>query len=331
MKIAKPFSIEAMGKYLPRAISSHELEKNSGLSKGWSLRHSGVLLRHHVTTESNAYMGAKAVENALAKSGVELSAIDMLISASSTYDYPIPNRASLIKHELKNGDQLDFPAIDVDTTCLSFVSALDYCAHFLDGKRFRTAAIVSSEISSKGLNPDNWETFTLFGDAAVAAIIKYDESASSGLIKSSFNTYTEGVFDTIIRGGGNQYFFRDHPYDKKLHSFFMNGKNLLKLAIEKIPGFIDRFFSDLDMTVKDCDWILPHQASKIGLSMFKKLCKLDEGKMLENISEYGNCIAASIPLLLHDGIEQNKIRRGDTCFLAGTSAGFSIGGLLLKY
>ena len=53
--------------------------------------------------------------------------------------------------------------------------------------------------------------------------------------------------------------------------------------------------------------------------------------MKETLHKYGNCIAASIPLTFIDAVEKNEIKRGDICLLSGTSAGFSIGSVLLKY
>jgi 3-oxoacyl-[acyl-carrier-protein] synthase-3 len=58
---------------------------------------------------------------------------------------------------------------------------------------------------------------------------------------------------------------------------------------------------------------------------------LKKGQVKENLATHGNCIAASIPLVLFDSVAKGEIKRGDTCLLIGTSAGFSIGALLLKY
>jgi 3-oxoacyl-[acyl-carrier-protein] synthase-3 len=52
---------------------------------------------------------------------------------------------------------------------------------------------------------------------------------------------------------------------------------------------------------------------------------------LGNLATCGNCIAASIPLVLFDAVESGAIKRGDICFIISTAAGFSIGGLLLKF
>lgn len=331
MITGKPIRIVAMGKYLPESISSAEIESRHGIPTGWSQKYSGVSNRHHVTHETNGYMGARAAELALEKSNLTLNDIDMLISAGGTYDYPLPNQASIIKSELKGGQQTDFPAIDVDSTCLSFVTALDLAAKLLDGVTMKNILIVSSEIASKGLNHSNWETTTLFGDGAAAAIVTYDKNSESLFVKGAQKTYSEGVYHTLIEGGGNVKFFSDHPYDPDMHSFKMEGKKLLRLAKKKIPHFMTDFFKDIPTKLEEVDAIIPHQGSKMGIHIFEKMYSLKDGQVKKSLSEYGNCIAASIPLTLCDHIDSGDIQRGDVCFLSGTSAGFSIGGVLIKY
>ena len=111
----------------------------------------------------------------------------------------------------------------------------------------------------------------------------------------------------------------------------MNGKQLLKLARNNMKEFLDVFFDDISFSIDDIDVIIPHQASKIGLMLFKQMYPQKSDVVMENLSEYGNCIAASIPLLLHQCIETKKIERGNICLALGTSAGFSIGASLFKY
>lgn len=326
----RTFKITGTGTYYPENIvESSDLEAKYGLPKGWSERYSGVKSRHHVTTETNAFLGARALEKALAKANITVNDIDLLISASATYDYPLPNQSSLIKHELNGSKNTDFACVDIDATCLSFVAAMDYASRFLDGKKYRNIAIVSSEIASNGLNSDNWETLTLFGDGAAAMIISYDEKAESGSLHFDMKTYSEGAYNTIIRGGGNAVFFKDNPYSPELHSFKMEGKKLLRMAKQKIPVFMDDFFENLDFSIEDVDFIIPHQASKMGVWIFEKLYNFSEGQVLRNLEHKGNCIAASIPTVLIENIENGTIQKGNTVLLCGTAAGFSIGGILL--
>ena len=331
MNISRKIKILSTGTYLPKAISSEELEQKHHLPEGWSERYSGVKNRHHVTFESNGYMGARAIESALENSSLELSDIDLIISAGATFDYPLPNQSSIIKSELKEGLKYDIPTIDIDTTCLSFVTSFDIASKMMDNYQYKNIIIVSSEISSNGLNTNNPETLTLFGDAAAAVILSYDESGESFFLKGSLKTYTEGVYGTLIKGGGNKYFFKDNPYNEELHSFKMDGRKLLKLAKTELEVFMDDFFNDLDYSISETDVVIPHQASKIGNTLFRKMYDFDDTKVMNNLSTHGNCIAASIPLMIHQSIENNKLKRGDLCLLLGTSAGFSIGATLFRY
>lgn len=331
MITGKPIRIVSFGKYLPAAVSSEELEAKLGIPQGWSKLNSGVNKRHQVSFETIGYMGARAAEEALEKADLNLSDIDILISAGATYDYPIPNQASVIKSEIKNSSNYLFPAFDIDTTCLSFITAFEMASRIMDGKDYKRILIVSSEIASKGLNSENFETATLFGDAAVAVVVEYAPNSESLFIKSQHRTYSEGVYNTLVEGGGAVKYFKDFPYDKELHSFKMNGKNLLKLTQKSLPAFFSDFFDDQPFTIEQTDVIIPHQASKIGLQLFKRMYSFNEHQVQETLSEYGNCIAASIPLTLALAIEKGDLKRGDICMMAGTSAGFSIGAVLIKY
>ena len=113
--------------------------------------------------------------------------------------------------------------------------------------------------------------------------------------------------------------------------FSMDGTSLLKLARNKMKTFINQFFEDLDYTLDDVDIIIPHQTSKIGNILLKKILNCEDEKVMVNLENHGNCIAASIPILLHQSIENKKIKRGDLCLLIGTSAGFSIAASLFKF
>ncbi len=327
----KKISIDGTGMYLPKTVSSESIETKYGIPKGWSERYSGVKCRHHVTDETNGLMGARAAEDALKAASIGLADIDMLISASGSFDYPIPNQASMIKHHLTEGNAYDFPAIDIDVTCLSFVAAMDMASRILDGITYSRILIVSSEIASKGLDSSNFETTTLFGDGAAAVVLSFKPDGNSAFIKGQFKNHSEGAFYSIIEGGGNVNHISEKPYNEGLYSFKMEGKKLLRQAKAIIPSFIDSFFSDIPYSLDDVDVIVPHQASRAGLEMFKRMHPASASKIIDTLAETGNCIAASIPISLHMAIQNGKLNRGDTCLLIGTGAGLSIGALLLEY
>ena len=332
MHIIKSCRIAGTGKYLPsQVISSSDMEVSLGLPAGWIQRFSGVRERHFANGETNADMAVYALKQAMKHAGMSITDLDMIISASVTFDYILPYQAALVLKGLSEDDDLNIPTLDVHTSCLSFLTALDLASTLLDGKKYRNIAIVSAEVSSTGLNPEEREVYPLFGDGAAAVILSDDSDAQQGVVKSHMSTYPEGYYYSMIKGGGNVYHSKYNVYDPKIFSFTMEGIKLLKLAKRKLPSYFDAFFSDIDISMEDVDVIITHQASKVGLELFRSLYPRLKGILFSNLETHGNCISASIPMCLHDAIEQGVLRKGHSCLLAGTAAGFAIGSMLIKY
>lgn len=329
----KPLKIVGMGKYLPnRRVSAKELEERHRIPKGWIIKYSGVEYRHYANdSETCAYMGAKALEEALQKADLVFEDLDLIVSASASFDYPIPHRACWIPKEMGKLEA-GIPCFDLDSTCLSFITALDVVSSLLDGERYKRIAIVSSEISSKSLNYKDWESSTLLGDGAAAAIVALpNEGDSSAILNANMQTFSKGVAHTIVRAGGNVAHGRDKNIEDEAFTFDMRGRELLRLVMKITPSFVKGLFESLDFEAKDLDLCIPHQASKAGLKMGRRLLKLKEKQYFSHIETHGNCIAASIPMALYDAVEAGRVVRGNRVLLIGTGAGLSIGGVVLEY
>ena len=90
----RPFRISGAGAYLPgNRISSAAMEEQLSLPPGWIEKYSGVLSRPIARHETNRFMAARAIEQALQQAELSQSDIGGLISASATYDSPLPNSA----------------------------------------------------------------------------------------------------------------------------------------------------------------------------------------------------------------------------------------------
>ncbi|PYU14316.1 MAG: 3-oxoacyl-ACP synthase, partial [Acidobacteria bacterium] len=46
---------------------------------------------------------------------------------------------------------------------------------------------------------------------------------------------------------------------------------------------------------------------------------------------YGNTTAATIPLGLRDAVEEGRVRKGDLVLLVAVGAGYTTGGILLRW
>lgn len=328
-----PLQIVSMGKYLPeRQVSAAELEAEMGLEPGFIVARSGVANRHFAAPgESNSTMGARAMQQALDQAGLAFEDLDLMINASGSYDYPIPETSCLIQRALGKGDS-GIPCFTVDATCLSFITALDVAAAFMASGRYRRIGIVSSEVASRSLNYKEWESATLLGDGAAAAIVAPAPAGSpSALLSSRMETYGQGAFHTYVAGGGNVRHPRHDEVQPDEYTFAMNGLAVLTSAFKRLRTFNKKLFAELGFSLQEVDIFVPHQASRVALEKAQQLFHLSDAQFVANLATHGNCIAASIPMALHDAIEAGRLERGMRVCLLGTGAGLSIGGTVLIY
>lgn len=197
--------------------------------------------------------------------------------------------------------------------------------------RYKNVVIISSEISSVGLNWGQNESSILFGDGAAAVVITKSDHTSS-IIASHMETYSSGAHLSEIRGGGTMIHPREYSEERKEDFLFdMNGRAIFKLSSKYLLKFIDKLLMDTGYSLADIDLIVPHQASGPAMRLIRKKLGVDEERFMTIFEDYGNMISASIPVALFEAIKQKKVQRGNKILLLGTSAGLSIGGILLEY
>lgn len=288
-------------------------------------------IRHRVRKEDNETqigMAVKAINKAFENTGLKIEDIDCIVSASAVCVQLIPCTASLIHEQIAKG--MDIPAMDINTTCTSFVSALDTMSYLIDAGRYNKVLIVSSEIASIGLNEKQKESFELFADGACAVIIGKSENENKGIIYSMQKTWSEGAHSTEIRGGGTALSALDYKVeDKSDYLFDMKGKEVLLLATRKLPKFFNEMFENSGLTIDDIDMVIPHQASK-ALGMIMKKLNISREKYIDMVKEYGNMVSVSIPFAMCKALDEGKIKRGDTIMLTGTAAGLTANSIIMK-
>ncbi|HEX9062292.1 MAG TPA: beta-ketoacyl-ACP synthase III [Clostridia bacterium] len=327
-------AILGTGHFLPsRTIYSSELDNHFGKKTGYIEGKTGVRQRFFIKDETASFMGASALKKALDDAALSISDIDLIICASGTTEQPIPCTAALIQEQL-GCHKLGIPCFDVNATCLSFVVGLDIASCLINSGRYKKIALVSTEIASVGLNWSLEESSVLFGDGAAAAIVGTSENYNGqGILGALIKTYSDCAHSTEIPGGGTR--FTPHKYNsetKNEFTFKMDGRAVFKRAYQEISGFMKELLLKSGIPdLKDIDIVIPHQASKSAMDILRKKLEIPEHKWVNIISDYGNQIAASIPMALHVAKTQARIKKGDIIMLVGTSAGLSIGGIVFEY
>ncbi|MEI7668887.1 MAG: 3-oxoacyl-[acyl-carrier-protein] synthase III C-terminal domain-containing protein [Pseudomonadota bacterium] len=333
-QIIRPLSIIGTGIFLPpRSISSSEIDSQLGKPEGFAIKLSAPQKRYfvdEVTTSSE--MAAKACLAALGQANISPNEIDLIISASSVTEQPIPTQAVLISRHLGLSGS-GIPAYDINATCLSFLAAIDTISDAIVVGRYKKVLIVSSEILSRGLNWKDPASSVIFGDGAAAAILSYEPRNSRyGIIASKFETFCEGADLCQLRTGGTatslEYTDFETYYAGKKYQ--MDGVAAYKLTAQLFPAFLSRLMVCANLSISDIDLVIPHQASRLALDHLISLINIPTHKLIDIYADYGNQASVSIPNALHHALISGKLKDGMKVLLAGTGAGITFGGIIMR-
>ena len=90
-------------------------------------------------------------------------------------------------------------------------------------------------------------------------------------------------------------------------------------------------FKKAQVTLKDIDWVVPHQASLLAMHHMRKRLDIPSEKLVDIYSTHGNQMAASLPSALAHQVNIKKIQRGQLLYLIGTGAGISAASMILEF
>ncbi|MCT0017726.1 3-oxoacyl-ACP synthase [Lactococcus lactis subsp. lactis] len=277
--------------------------------------------------ENHLQLLVESAQDALKKSGMKLDEIDAIVGACAVGLQPIPCTAALVHEQLS--PKRHIPAFDINSTCTSFISAVDIVSSQIASGKYKNVLIVAGDVPSIALNAEDKHSYELFGDGAVSTILS--SSQYGKILYSNQLTYSKGAHMTQIAGGGTSlpsYHINDN--NRPLYQFHMEGRKVLKLSFDLIDEMMRNVTKDSGIKLDEIDMIIPHQASP-ALGLVMKKLGIEKDKYIDIVSEYGNMVSASVPFALHYAIQKERIKRGDKVLLIGTAAGLTTNALLLEY
>jgi 3-oxoacyl-[acyl-carrier-protein] synthase-3 len=111
----------------------------------------------------------------------------------------------------------------------------------------------------------------------------------------------------------------------------MEGRDVFKHAAVKMPAAVKEAVEEAGLNLDDIDYVIPHQANLRITQAVQKSLGLPDEKVISNIHKYGNTTAASIPIALHEAVEDGRIRRGSLVCLTAFGSGFTWGAALIRW
>ena len=328
----RKLSLSGVGKYLPKKVILAQ-DIYDRLGKKDEKNKLNISHRYFANVdETTSFMATEAAQEALRDANLAVEELDCIIGACGVMEQSIPGTSVLVQTRL-GLENSGITTFDINTTCLSFLSALDIASYMIEASRFKNVLIFSSDIPSLGLDWNNAENCVIFGDGAAAAIFsKASNNKEIKIISSHMETYSKGSDYCRVRAGGTLLHPTQFKGDLLEHALFeMNGKMAYKLTAEIIQDFIRKLFSKTDLQLSDIDLVIPHQASSLALHHLRKELHIPQEKLIDIFSTHGNQVAASIPTALYEAVNLGKIKRGDKILMIGTGAGIALGGIILEY
>ena len=107
------------------------------------------------------------------------------------------------------------------------------------------------------------------------------------------------------------------------HRAVMDGRDVFKYASVLMPQSVATALKANGLTPADVKLLVPHQANLRIIEMVQKAAGLRSDQVYVNIQKYGNTTAASIPIALHEALEEGRLARGDLLVLTAFGSGFT--------
>ena len=273
-------------------------------------------------------MLAAAAEQALERAGMQASELDCVIAACAAGIQPIPATAALVMERI--APDATAAALDIGTTCTSFITALDIASRYLADGSYTRILIVSGDVGTRFLDESQRESFELFSDAAAAVILTPSADPERGVVASLQQTWPRHAHDTELRGGLSLHPAQAFPTgDPADYLFDMDGRRALMAMLTLLPGFFDRFYASSCIARDEFDLVIPHQASAaLGLAM--RRLGIPKGRYVDEVADFGNMVSASVPFMLVRCLDDGRLARGDLALLCGTAAGLTANALALR-
>jgi 3-oxoacyl-[acyl-carrier-protein] synthase-3 len=318
--------IRGVGAYLPkRVMTNNDLALLVDTTDEWIKERTGIEQRHIADDgELTSDLGIAASRQALVRSGIDPTDIDLIICATATPDRTFP--ATAVKIQAGLGITKG-AAFDVQAVCSGFIYGLNIADNFIKTGQSKRALVVGAETFSRILDWKDRGTCVLFGDGAGAVVLEAQSQVGT--------REDRGILATRIRSDGR---FEDLLYvdggpgsTKTTGLLRMNGREVFRHAVQKISSVIEETLVTTGYAPAEIDLYVPHQANKRILDGIGKKLGIPPNKVVITLAKHGNTSAASVPLALNQAFEDHRLREGGLVLMEAMGGGFTWGAVLARW
>lgn len=279
----------------------------------------------HLTASDLCFHAAKKLFD---DNSIDTAEIDVLIFVSQTPDYRMPATSVILQDRL--GLKKETAAFDISLGCSGFVYGLSVAYNYAQHAGVRKVLLLDGETRSRVYHPKDRQTAFIFGDAGIACIVEKKED----LGMSYFSLNSDGSRDSLIKidsGGYRNPSTKESLEEKVVDKHgnirtdehgYMNGSDVFNFVLREIPKNIKNTLKFANKELNDFDFYVFHQANNFMNAYLAKKLKLEEAKIPETISKYGNTSSVSIPITIVDRLK-GMLSEPKELLLCGFGVGLS--------
>ena len=344
--------IAGIGLYVPEKIVTNEdLKQYMDTSDEWIQERTGIKERRyaHRTEETTTTMAVEASKIAIERAGITAQDIDFIVFATLSPDYYFPGCGVLVQRAMQ---MKEIGALDIRNQCSGFVYALSVADQFIKTGMYKNILVIGSEKHSFGLDfsTRGRNISVIFGDGAGAIVLQATEKKGQGIISTHLHSDGQSAELLAMYNPGThanhwvkepvadyteapigEMFMSKEMMDKAQNFPFMDGQAVFKKAIVKFPEVIIEALTKNGLSTTDINLLIPHQANlRISQFVQQKLA-LRNDQVFNNIQQFGNTTAASIPIALCQAWQEGKVKEGDLICLAAFGSGFTWASALIRW
>ncbi len=279
-------------------------------------------------------LAEKAARAALDMACISTAELELIVRITCTPEFLFfPDPACVLHSRL--GASYDCAAFTIYSGCGGLVYALKNIDGQLRGNSSRKALVVASNSSSSFCDirdrdavNRNWLNAAIFGDGASALVLDGSSTNGKGILASYWGAWHEHDPMFYPAGGSRN---PTRPGNVKDHWYKMNAKKVVEYAPKHLMHSVQEILKRYPVQLDEINWFLFHQANLRILERISEQYSIPIEKILVNVDKYGNTSAASIGILLDEGVRNGSIKEGDLLLLVGVGAGWQFGSLLVRW
>lgn len=325
-------AITTTAKYLPASIlSNHDLELLLETNDEWIRARTGISERRILKDPEKAtsYMCGEVAKQLLEKRQITADEIDLIIVATMTPDMLFPSTACLTQSIIGAGNAWAF---DLNAACSGFIFALNTASRFIECGAHKKIMVIGADKMSSVIDYTDRSTAILFGDGAGGVILEAAKEEGYGILDTRMYSDGEsGKNHLLMTGGGSLNPASHETVDKRMHYIYQDGRQVFKSAVISMAEVAAEIMSRNNLKAEDIDYLVPHQANQRIINATAERMGIDEAKVVSNVARYGNTTAGTIPICLAELDEQQKLHSGSNLVLVSFGAGYTWGGIYIKW